>query len=60
MISLTREQHDRNVTIEKANAGFITVREATRVRVTQGRGFVTHDVHQIVESALRLADRELV
>ena len=28
MISLTREQHNRNVTIEKANAGFITVREA--------------------------------
>jgi len=28
VISLTREQHDRNVTIEKANAGFITVKEA--------------------------------
>ena len=28
MISLTREQHDRLDTINKANAGFITVREA--------------------------------
>jgi transposase len=28
VISLTREQHDRLDTINKANAGFITVREA--------------------------------
>ena len=31
VISLTREQHDRLDTINKANAGFITVREAAEV-----------------------------
>ena len=31
MISLTREQHDRLNTINKANAGFITVREAAEL-----------------------------